>query len=189
MEGRAGSRGAIFWIQMLYVLILAIPVVWYVNDQHSVPTSLGPIPTAVPWFGALGAVMISLWGVTEHRDDWDAKWKYWHWSRPFVGATLAVIMVFILKAGLISVGQTPTPPDQVASNYFYPVVAFVIGYREGTFRDLIKKVADVILGPAPAPARPTIASLAPAAGTKAGGTDVTIAGTGSDSLTVLARPI
>jgi hypothetical protein len=185
MNGFMGSRAAIFWLQVLYLLILAFPAAVFVTRPALVPPMLGPIPTGVPWFGALGAVMISLWGVTEHRNDWDARWKYWHWSRAFVGASLAVITVLILKAGILAVGSTATEPQGTARNLLYYVIAFVVGYREETFRELVKKVADVILGPGSAPAMPTIVALDPAKGPAAGGTRVMISGSGFAGVTAV----
>lgn len=173
-----GSREAIFSLQVLYLLVLATLAFLNLSVPNTVPGSLGPIPTGVPWFGALGAVMISLWGVTEHRADWDEAWKYWHWSRPFVGASVAVISMFILKAGILAVGATPVGTQGVTQNFLYFVVAFVVGYREETFRDLLKKVADVILTPAPTFVAPTVSAMNPASGPVAGGTIVTITGAG-----------
>jgi len=185
MSERMGSRAAIFWLQVLYLLILAVPASLFVLRPGMVQLTLGPIPTGVPWFGALGAVMISLWGLTEHRADWDPSWKYWHWSRPFVGASFAVVSVLIFKAGILAVGSTPSQSQGVAPNLLYYVIAFVVGYREETFRDLLKKVADVILGPGSTSTAPTITALDPATGPVSGGTRVIISGSGFTGATAV----
>ena len=182
---RFGSRSAIFWLQVIYLIILAVPAALFIVRPESIPTAIGPVPTGVPWFGALGAIMISLWGLTEHRTDWDYGWKYWHWSRPFVGASLAVVTVLILKAGILAVGSTPSDPNSAPPNLLFYVIAFVIGYREETFRDLMKKVGDAILGPGSTSTLPTITALSPVRGPKAGGTKVTITGSGFTGVTAV----
>jgi len=34
------------------------------------------VPVGVPWFGAVGAVLISLTGVFAHEHDWDPNYPY-----------------------------------------------------------------------------------------------------------------
>jgi hypothetical protein len=36
----------------------------------------GPVPFLVPWFGAVGAVLLSLKGVFDHRYDWDIEYRF-----------------------------------------------------------------------------------------------------------------
>lgn len=107
------------------------------------------VPLWVPWAGALGGVTISLVGVAKHAVDWDApKYGYWHLTRPFLGTVCGTIAVLIVVLVLRSVS-----PPAVGEHYtpggtgMLAVIAFVGGYREKTFRDLITKVVDVILGP------------------------------------------
>jgi hypothetical protein len=110
----------------------------------------------------LGGVIISLTGVAEYQDRgrgpvtkgiWDPSYRYWHWMRPFVGATVALIAILVFQSGVLAIGASTD--DLTTTALFYYVVAFVVGYREQTFRELIKKVADVILTP-PGSSAPTI---------------------------------
>jgi hypothetical protein len=170
--------------------------IWILDDLND-PIA-GVLPLGVPWFGALGAVTLSLYGVFDHNDHWDRKWNYWHFARPFVGVVLAIIAYFIFITLISSTGLTPrtsattttsttveptttaipttqtaqaegpeleaqpqptappttTPPDQTggqppgpSSLLPYYVLAFLVGFREATFRSLIKRAADVLLGP------------------------------------------
>jgi hypothetical protein len=54
----------------------------------------------------------------------------------------------------------------------------VVGYREEIFRDLIKRVADIILTPGGSASPPVISVLNPTRGAVAGGDTVTITGSG-----------
>jgi hypothetical protein len=56
----------------------------------------------------------------------------------------------------------------------------LVGYREDTFRDLVKRLTDVILAPGggAVAVAPVISGVTPGAGLAAGGESVTIKGTG-----------
>jgi hypothetical protein len=134
---------------------------------------------AVPWFGALGAVLISLVALSEHRNDWDPTYRFWHWSRPLLGASFGSISVLIFEAGILAVGTAPSAVSQsTPKNLLYFLVAFVVGYREETFRELIKRLTDIVFSPGQTTSTFTVSSLSPLTGPAAGGTAVTILGSG-----------
>jgi hypothetical protein len=120
----------------------------------------GILPVAVPWFGALGAVTISLEGVFQKNDQWKVRFNYWHIGLPLFGAVLGIVAFFLFVVIGTAAG---TPPEFLTTGQGRPkdfiifyVLAFLVGYREETFRDLIKRATDLILKPgtatAPAPA-------------------------------------
>jgi len=172
------------------------------------------MPVGVPWFGALGAVLISLTGVFEHEQDWDASYWPWHVARPLIGVAVAVVSVLILQAGVLAVGSTPipsastptptaasgqatptptpTPPasstqnqttnPKIPTNLLYYLVAFLVGYREETFRELMKRLVDIILAPGDGKAAPpTIHDVNPVQAPHGTPTPVTITGSGFTS--------
>jgi hypothetical protein len=68
------QRRLVVIVDVLYLLVLFALALIYLTDLHSslplkLPASLGSLPIGVPWFGALGAVMISLSGAFDHRED------------------------------------------------------------------------------------------------------------------------
>jgi hypothetical protein len=116
------------------------------------PDMIGALPVGVVWFGALGAVLISLTGIVEHAKDWDESFALWHLSRPLMGASVAIVAVLIMQAGILAVGSSPTgDPASVSKNILYYLVAFLVGYREETFREMIKRLVDVVFTPPPKP--------------------------------------
>jgi hypothetical protein len=151
-------------------LLLLMAVAYNLRSTGPKPMMVGGIlPIAVPWFGALRAVTISLEGVFVRNSQWDRKFNYWHIGRPFFGAVLGIVAFFIF---VVTVAASGTPPKfldgDVASTsakdfIVYYIVAFLVGYREETFRELIKRATDLILKPG-TPAQP-----APAVTFKVGG--------------------
>jgi hypothetical protein len=127
------------------------------------------MPLVVPWAGALGGLSISIVGVSRNFRKWGPKidtskpvrehegleqhldWNAWHLTRPLVGTifgTFAVLIV-VFVIGTIGVAQDGSIDITPAGAATLMVIAFVIGYRERTFRLLIERVVDTIFGPGP----------------------------------------
>ena len=67
-----------------------------------------------------------------------------------MGAVLGVMSFLILSVIVTLAGSTAPSPDSaptIANMNIYHVLAFIVGYREETFRDLLKRVTDLILRP------------------------------------------
>jgi hypothetical protein len=124
-------------------------------------------------------VLISLTGIVDHAHDWDTSYYLWHLSRPLVGASLAVVGVLILQACVLASGSVPSATDSgIPKNLFYYLVAFLVGYREETFRELIKRLVDLLLTPASSGSAPSITGLAPTETGVAGNVPIVLAGSG-----------
>jgi hypothetical protein len=146
-----------FWLGISYLLLLLVIAAFYIGimpPKHA-PLFLGDVlPIAVPWFGAVGAVLISLEGIFAYgQRDWDPKFNYWHIGRPLFGAVLGIVAFFTYVLIVISSGSVPAflegkEPSAAPKDYIiYYIVAFLVGYREETFRELVRRVTDLILKP------------------------------------------
>ena len=157
-----------FWLGMTYViLLLGLAILYNILWQSRAPYLFGQIlPIAVPWFGAIGAVTISLEGVFYYSQrSWNADFNYWHLGRPVFGAVLGIVAFFLFVLIISSAGTPPTflqkvcTPDEEAcvapKNFIvYYVIAFLVGYREETFRELIRRATDLLLKPDKSAAQP-----------------------------------
>jgi hypothetical protein len=188
-----GSRPIVFWIQIVYLAALAVLALAYLDGGlpdwlNGLQTEELSIQHAILFFGALGGVLISLTGVFEHMYDWDDRYFFWHIARPLVGASVAVVAVLILQAGILAVGVQPSSPEPSnagpqsvatgAKDLLYYVVAFVVGYREQSFRGMVKKAADLILTSPAEGSAPVVSSIEPVRGPVKGLNKVTISGAG-----------
>jgi hypothetical protein len=66
------KRQTVFFIALVYLsVILVLGLLFFLKRAwfDFMPASFGPVPVGVPWFGALGAVVISLSGVFGHEKD------------------------------------------------------------------------------------------------------------------------
>jgi hypothetical protein len=179
------TRGAIFFLQLVYLAALAAIAALYFTDVISPRQFIGSVPIAVPWFGALGAVVISLTGVFDHIGDWLPSYRYWHWARPAIGAVAGTIAVLIFQAGILAVGESVKPSgDSPSKNLLYYLIAFLVGYREAAFREMIKRLGDVILVPAGGATADVarIASVEPETDDVVGGRTISVTGTGLSNI-------
>jgi len=99
------NRTVTFIVALVYLsLIFALGLLFFLKRQllFFLPNSFGPVPVGVPWFGALGAVLISLTGAFEHEHDWDEGYWPWHIARPLIGVGLGVVSVLIMQAGVLA---------------------------------------------------------------------------------------
>jgi hypothetical protein len=186
----AMQRSQIFLVEVTFLIILlASGLLFFLAPAWFtfIPLTLGPIPVGAPWYGALGAVLVSLAGVFAHEKDWDPEYWQWHLARPLIGASLAIISVLIFKAGILAVGSSTTPSGSAPTNLLYYLIAFLVGYREETFRELIKRLTDVILTPGSPPAKPatTITAIKPPTAPFGTPTPVIVTGTGLSKATHL----
>jgi hypothetical protein len=172
VRGFFSGRATIFLVEIVYLLAAWALAVLYIADVLDVRHTIGGMPVPVPWFGALGAILISLTGTIQPRGSWKRDIAYWHWARPLMGATVAVIAVLIVQAGVVVISTDPSS-QTTKSPILYFLVAFLVGYREETFRDLMKRLVDVVLTPG-TDVPPTLTKVAPEHGRP--GDPVTIGG-------------
>ena len=59
-------------------MLLALAYAHFHSLRILISDPIGPIPLGVPWWGALGGVMISLTGVFRHPHEWDDSYNKWH---------------------------------------------------------------------------------------------------------------
>lgn len=133
----------IFVLELIYLLGLLTGIVLYQKTAHFhglIPDPVGVIPLALPWWGALGAVTVGLYGVFFHTRDWNDSFNYWHLARPFTGAVLGIISYLIFVVVTNASGARPNTSGALV----YDLVAFLVGYNEQNFHDLIKRATDAL---------------------------------------------
>jgi hypothetical protein len=146
-EEAAGVMPIRIWIvDVVWLVVLAATFLLYKKIDAFAdffPTELGQLPVSVVWFGAVGGLLISFTGIFDHNRTWKRSYDYWHYSRPMLGAIIGPIgcLIFVVLAD--AANEKPLTPSPT----FYDVVAFVLGYREASFRQLITKVIDTIVLP------------------------------------------
>jgi hypothetical protein len=138
-----------FQLQLFYLVCLIALFLLYEtwsDFRNALPEGLGSLPIEVPWFGALGGSLISFSGIFLHSCEWDRCYRYWHYTRPLIGAVIGSVgaLVFFLLSDTASKGANVGAVNATT----FDIVAFLVGYREASFRELIKRATDLLLKPA-----------------------------------------
>lgn len=158
---------AVLWIILLGVAGLQYPHIalrWFGSHsyllEYTARRAYGPVPGSVPWFGAAGGLLVSLQGIFTHNRSWERSYDYWHYLRPvagtLVGSVAALLVVVLISTAGTSTGASVSAIASGSSTtrVVLDAVAVLVGYREETFRTLIARVVDVVIGPGGGRARP-----------------------------------
>ena len=132
---------ALGWL--LFLLVVFIAWVTLPGLRYAFPHNYGHIPVEVPWFGAVGGCLVSFGGIFRYNQEWDPAYNYWHPVRPLIvmltGGIACVLLLALLRAAAgHDVGNEPA---------VYAAAAFVFGFAESAFRDLIKALTNVFIKP------------------------------------------
>jgi len=133
--------------------------------------------------GAIGSYIHSATSFADYVGNrkFASSWIWWYALRPFVGVALALIFYFVVRAGFLTGGANDVSPYGVAS------MAALAGMFSKQATDKLEEVFTTLFRPAPGKGdakrgdkltAPTISGLLPKEGPVAGGTVVTITGTG-----------
>lgn len=182
---------------------------WEVVSHDHLPAVLyGVMPLAVPWFGALGGVSNSLYSVSKYwpsftstdRSTRDAEWRTWSARsllQPVTGALFAIVAVLIvvLVTQTVSVETDATGEMSRTGMAVLATAAFVVGFRQDTFQDLVARATEVIFGPGGELADDTAFDVEPLAldfegrGRSTVTKKVTVTNTGSKALPTTATSV
>lgn len=141
--------------------------------------------------GALGSYIHSATSYADYRGNrqFGPSWLLWYMLRPLVGVCLALIVYFAMRGGLLSMvinGETAKKPDNI-NPFGIAAISGLTGMFSKqasdklaeVFTTLFKSQGDQLrrdsLATAPAP---TMKKVDPEKGPEAGGTPITITGTG-----------
>lgn len=96
------------------------------------------------WAGAFGGTTIVYWGIVKHtiQLDFDDQYVIWYYFKPLLGAIFGFISVLIVKAGFISMQGQAIVTNQLPL-YF---IAFIAGFSERFFMQLIDRVTTALFG-------------------------------------------
>ncbi|MFZ0996349.1 MAG: hypothetical protein WAO09_10310 [Candidatus Dormiibacterota bacterium] len=138
-------RRILFFAVAYLVALLGMFVAYFTSPwlRVRVPANLGPLPAGVVWFGAIGAVMVSLYGIFLYNQKWDTSYNYWHYCRPLFGAVTGSIGALMYLV-LLHLGSSSSVTVNPLTFY---VVAFVLGFADKSFMQLLQNVTAVILKP------------------------------------------
>ncbi len=159
------SPDALLWILIIEFLgLVGLWVAWQwewpgFDHTHLPPLMYGVLPLAVPYFGALGGLGNAMWSMVKHWKKYDSPkqetrdrekrtWAAWTVMQSFIGAIFgtagALIVVLVTQTVTLGTDAAAVTPTGMG---FLAVVAFVVGFRQAAFQNLVSHVTTAILEP------------------------------------------
>lgn len=97
---------------------------------------------AIAWTGSLGALTANFGDIARRADRWNPHLVPWFIVRPVTGAAFGAFGYLIYQTVVqATVTDAPDPSRPGILGY---VIAFILGYREEMFRDLLKRVTELL---------------------------------------------
>jgi len=98
------------------------------------------------WCGAVGGTTIAYWGLVKHtiQLDFDDQYTLWYFFKPMLGAVFGLVSVVVLQAGVFTLGGDVQLTDDNRLPLY--IVAFLAGFSERFFMQLIDRVISAIFG-------------------------------------------
>jgi len=98
------------------------------------------------WCGAVGGTTIAYWGLVKHtiQLDFDDQYTLWYFFKPMLGAVFGLVSVVVLQAGVFTLGGEVQLTDDNRLPLY--IVAFLAGFSERFFMQLIDRVITAIFG-------------------------------------------
>jgi hypothetical protein len=128
------------WVWLGFLALLAYP---YLKDGQciaGIKDEDGVL--AIAWVGSLGALTANFSDIARRADRWNPHLATWFFVRPLIGAAFGAIGYLIFRAAVqVSVTITTDLEGPAILGY---VIAFTLGYREEMFRELLKRITDLL---------------------------------------------
>jgi hypothetical protein len=150
MNASAPSRGlgpfAALAISLAWLVVLAPLAYPYLkNGQQIAEIKDSYRLLAIAWVSSVGAIIASFSDIARNADKWNPHRAIWFAVRPLTGAAFGAIgyLIYytIIQLSVAERAQMQGPETPTILGY---VVAFTLGYREELFRELLKRVTDLL---------------------------------------------
>jgi hypothetical protein len=114
--------------------------IWSVGDSFFMENNsdLVYLVGCMMW-GGIGGVTGALISLVKHiaiDQDFDRQHMMWYVASPIVGYGVGAIIFMIIRAGLLSL----TGPSNISSPFIMYVLAWMGGYQQNIFTDIVKRV-------------------------------------------------
>ncbi len=135
----------LIWPFVYIVLLIALPIfrsAYASNLPHYILYPFGNMPLAILWFGMLGGLLVSLYRVVS-RQEWTSALNVWHMFSGALGAVYGLIS-YLLVVLIINAATINNHFDR--NTVLYDVVAFLFGFGQNAFVNLVKRLTGLVFG-------------------------------------------
>jgi len=145
----ARFRICISWYLAFWLLALGIAGCWLKHYEVQAASDLffGFTYWRYLLMGALGGVVIAIWGLITHTTnlDFDRQFAVWYWFKPVLGALTGLVAVITAVAGLLAIQGQGAMPSSANGKMVLYILAFLAGFSERFFLDIVDRVMTALL--------------------------------------------
>lgn len=145
----AKFRLCISWYLVFWLLALGCAGYWLRNCEGHATSGLffGFSYWRYLLMGALGGVVIAIWGLITHTTnlDFDRQFAVWYWFKPVLGALTGLVAVITAIGGLLAIQGQGAMPSSANGRMVLYILAFLAGFSERFFIDIVDRVMTALL--------------------------------------------
>jgi len=147
-QGADKFRKWIGWYLTLWLLALGAAG-WFLKDAEGCASTgiFGFGYWRYAMMGALGGIVIAVWGLIIHTAnlDFDRHFSVWYWFKPILGAVMGLVAVVTALGGLLAIQGQGSLPSSTSGKMVLYILAFLAGFSERFFIDIIDRVMTALL--------------------------------------------
>jgi hypothetical protein len=135
----------LLWVEFGYLFfLLALGYLTFKFPDYFVWKGFVNLYFQTVWFGALGGVTISIYGIYSHIQmrNFDPKYKLWYICKPIMGGIFGWFVYMIYSLGFVSVQGKSADSMQIPQVAF--LIAFLAGFSERFTIKMIDKLMAVL---------------------------------------------
>ena len=135
----------VIWPFIYIVLLIALPIFrneYGASLPHYILYPFYNMPLSVLWFGMLGGLLVSLYGIIARRE-WAEPFSLKHVFSGMLGAVYGLIS-YIVIVTIINAVTISNNFDR--NSVAYDVLAFVFGFGQNAFQTMLQKVTSLVFG-------------------------------------------
>ena len=135
----------LIWPFIYIVLLVALPVFrnQYAGSlPHYILYPFDNMPLSVLWFGMLGGLLVSLYGIVARRD-WMNPFNISHVFSGMLGAVYGLISYLLIVA---LINAITINNNFSRTSVAYDVIAFLFGFGQNAFQGMLQRVTHMAFG-------------------------------------------
>ena len=132
----------LIWPLIYIVLLIALPIFrnQYAGSlPHYILYPFDKMPLSVLWFGMLGGLLVSLYGIVAHHD-WTNPFNISHVFSGLLGAVYGLISYLLIVA---LINAVTINNNFGRTSVAYDVIAFLFGFGQNAFQGTLMRVTHI----------------------------------------------
>lgn len=136
-------------INLIGIYLICFLLILVIFSMYTYFMKIGdPLIRALIYVGSSGGIGGTIYCIrgfyqAKASDEFDLKWTWWYFFRPFISIVVGVFVYFFIIGGLISIGSVSNV-NYSKSVMFYCAISFLAGFSFTQFTDKLEELASTL---------------------------------------------